>query len=458
MQGITLFILITLQLTNPGQDTDIMPEVVATAPRYEHEDIGWCGMMPEIIVTAPRYTDDQITRMETMPEIIVSAAREQYASIPEDHPARTFVSDKTSRTYSLYDLYRELSLLPRLGHSQTISDIDTDDMDIDMNLNLKGTHVAGDYVLPAGDTVYDDVTITGGSALIHGVVDGDVAVMGGEVTINGMIDGDVAVMGGNCDISGLVKGDAAIFGGNLRHKGSLAGDIFVVGGTVALDSGSVVHGDISMIGGAINRHEQAIVNGKVTSIEAEAIHKILPRISRVLRFPGRFPGTSIFPRLFFISMLIVIFIITLLVVIIFPQTIDKIAVALEHSVWASVGLGLALQVLYIPLIILFAISIIGIPLIPVFALTIFLMVMFGTAALSHIIGDRVVKSFKWNIENRIGVFCIGWVAAMILPIIVFLIGPPVWVFGFFILYVITTIGTGGVVWALVRRKSPAPKK
>jgi cytoskeletal protein CcmA (bactofilin family) len=459
MQSITLFIIIAMQLVNPGQDAGMMPEIVVTAPRYENEDIAWCGMMPETTVMAPRSTDEEIAQMETTPEIVVSAARDQYDMIPEDHPVYTLVIDRIQPVHTLYDIYREFSLFPRLASAQTIPDVDLDNLDIDVNIKpMKGISIAGDYHLSAGDTVHDDVTISGGSALIDGVVDGDVAVMGGEVTINGMIHGDVAVMGGNCDISGTVDGDAAIFGGNLRHKGSLTGDVFVVGGTVALDSGSIVEGDISMIGGAMDRNEHAIVNGEVTSIEVEAIHKLLPRISRVFRLPGHFPGGHVFPRLFFISMLIVIFIVTLLVMIIFPQAVDKITTSLQHNVWASIGLGLALQVLYLPLILLFAISIIGIPLIPVFALAVFLAIMFGTAALSLIIGERVAKSFKWNVESKVGIFCIGWIAAMILPIIVFLIGPPIFVFGIFILYVIITIGTGGVVWALIRKKSPAPKK
>jgi cytoskeletal protein CcmA (bactofilin family) len=439
-----------LQLINPGHDMGTMPEVIVTAPRYEHEDIAWCGMIQEITVTAPRHTDEEIA--QTVP-------RDQYSSVLEDHPIYASNNDRKIQVYTLYDLYREFSLFPKISYSQTLPEIDFDEIAVDIDSKIaEGMNVAGDYSLPAGDTVHDDVTISGGSATIDGVVDGDVAVMGGEVTINGMVDGDVAVMGGNCDISGSVSGDAAIFGGNIEHKGIIAGDIFVVGGTVALDSGSVVEGDIATIGGVINRHEQAMVSGEVTSIEAEAIHKVLPRISRVLRFPGHIPGSGVFPRLFFISMMIVIFILTLLILIIFPQTVDKIIAALHNNVWASIGLGLALEVLYVPLIILFAISIVGIALIPVFVLAVFLATIFGTAALSYIIGERVIKSFKWNVVSKVGIFCIGWVAAMIIPIIVFLIGPPIFILGFFILYVIITIGTGGVVWTLIRKKEPAAKK
>ena len=452
-----MIIVIALQLVNPVQDVALLEEILVTAPRYEHEDVAWCGMMDEVVATAPRYTEVEIAHMETMPEVVVTAPRQELLSISEDHSAFNSTTRDAQPVYTLHDLWQEFSLLPQLAHSQTIPDFDLDELDIDFKVK-EGTNVAGDFTLPAGDTIHDDVTVTGGSATIDGVVIGDVAVMGGEVMINGNVLGDVAVMGGNCDLAGTVDGDGAIFGGNLRHTGTITGDIFVVGGTITLDSAAVVSGDISMIGGAIDKHDAAIVEGEVTSIEAEAIHKLLPRISRIFRFPGHLPGAGVFPRLFFISMLIVIFIVTLLVMLIFPGTVAKIVAALYNNVWAAAGLGLALEVLYVPLIILFAISVVGIPLIPVFALAVFLAVIFGTAALSYVIGERVIQSFKWNITNKVGIFCIGWLTAMILPIVVFLIGPPIFILGFFIVYVIVTIGIGAVIWTFVRKKEPAVKK
>jgi hypothetical protein len=452
-----MIMVIALQLITTGQDITMLPEITVTASRYEHEDIAWCGMMEEVVSTAPRYTKTEIARMETMPEVNVTAARYEAGMIPEDHPAYRMDTEDLPSEYTLYDLWQEFSLLPRLAHSQTIPHLDLDDMEIDLKVK-GGTNVAGDFTLSANDTIHDDVTVTGGSATIDGVVIGDVAVMGGEVVINGDVLGDVAVMGGNCDLTGTVDGDGAIFGGNLLHSGTITGDIFVVGGTITLDSAAVVSGDISMIGGALDKHDAAIVEGEVTSIEAEAIHRFLPQISRIFRLPGHLPGADVFPRLFFVSMLIVIFIVTLLVMLIFPGTIERIVAALYNNVWAAAGLGLALEVLYIPLIILFAISVIGIPLIPVFALVVFLAIIFGTAALSYVIGERVIKSLKWNITNKIGTFCIGWLTAMILPIVVFLIGPPIFILGFFIMYVILTIGMGAVIWSLLRKKEPAVAK
>ena len=42
-------------VTAPRVQSEMLPEVVVTAPRYEGDDISAQGMLPEIVVTAPRY-------------------------------------------------------------------------------------------------------------------------------------------------------------------------------------------------------------------------------------------------------------------------------------------------------------------------------------------------------------------------------------------------------------------
>jgi cytoskeletal protein CcmA (bactofilin family) len=325
-------------------------------------------------------------------------------------------------------------------------------------LNLgKGDIIGEDYHVLKGDTVYDDITVGGGNAEIEGVIDGDLAVMGGIVKVSGTIDGDVAVFGGNLELTGMIDGDAAVMGGNIKNRGSISGDLFIVGGTVLLDSGSVVEGDISMVGGTVDRDENAVVLGEINSVELEVLHEIMPRIGKALRFPKFLPGQKTFPRIFFIAVLLVMYIINLLVFIIFPGFVEKIADRLSAGVWPSVGLGLALQILYVPLIVLFAVSVIGIPLIPIFALAVFLAAIFGVSALSLIIGGKVTEGFKWKINNRAGLLSIGWITLMIIPLIVHIIGAPIFILGWIIIYVVITIGIGAVIYTFIK-KSPATVK
>lgn len=427
MQGLIPIIFIIAQLSGPiamkahnstyeyiGQ----MPEIVVTAPRYEQEDDAWSGMMPETIVTAPRYNS------------------ENYASFDEIFA----------------------NVLPNFAYAQ-------DTKKVDVKIKIKSsTKMDGDYYVAEGDTVDEDITVTGGNAKIDGVIDGDLAVMGGMVDVNGMIDGDVAVFGGNLDILGTVDGDAAVFGGNIKNKGTITGDLFVVGGTVLLDSGSVVEGDISMVGGTVDRDENAEVLGEIETVEIEVLEKLLPRISRVFRLPKIMPAPLVFGTIFVVSAFIVIYILTLLVLLIFPKVIDKIVNRLQLNVWASVGLGFAMEILFIPLIALFAVSIVGIPLIFLLPLAAALAILFGYSALSLIIGERVAHGLNWNIKSRIGFFTIGWLSIMIIPILgiilqsLGLVGSLVFVFGIVILYVTATISLGGVIYTLIKKEKKESKK
>jgi len=323
---------------------------------------------------------------------------------------------------------------------------------------LCATTIGGDFIVSEEDTVKEDVTVKGGNAEIDGVVEGDLAVMGGEVDVNGMIDGDVAVFGGDLDILGKITGDAAVFGGNIHNKGTIRGDLFVVGGAVSLDSGSVVGGDISTVGGSVDRDEGASVGGKIESLELGKLNKLLPRVTKALKWHERLPGVKAFTGLFSVSVLVVIYVLNLLVLLIFPGAIDRIVNKIQGSVWISVASGIGIEILFVPLIVLFAVSIIGIPIIPLFILAILVAMLFALSASSVTIGDRIKKSLKWQVNNRVAIFSLGWIAIMVIPILgLFLgglgfIGSLTFILGLVILYVTITIGLGAVIYALVKRE------
>jgi hypothetical protein len=321
-----------------------------------------------------------------------------------------------------------------------------------------GMTMSGDYHVVETDTIDEDVTVSGGNAKIDGVINGDLAVMGGMVTVNGQVEGDIAVFGGNLDIIGSIHRDAAVFGGNVTNRGNIEGDLAVIGGTVVLDSGSVIAGDILMVGGTVDRDDYAEVLGEIESIEIEALEEILPRISRVFRFPHKLPGYRLFPRLAFIGMLVVLYMFNVLIIAIFPYAIDKVSNRIKLNVWASLGLGLAIEILFVPILLLLTVSIIGIPLAILLPMALLIGTLFGFSALSLVIGERISKGFGWNVTNRIGLFSLGWITIMLIPLIVGLIGPPVTALGWIIVYVAMTIAAGGVLFTFIKRNgSPASK-
>ncbi|MEO0107231.1 MAG: polymer-forming cytoskeletal protein [candidate division WOR-3 bacterium] len=321
------------------------------------------------------------------------------------------------------------------------------------------THTfAGDFYLKTGDTLREDVSVSGGNAVIDGVIEGDLAVMGGSVMIKGTIDGDVAVFGGEIENAGKITGDAAVAGGSVKNKGTIEGDIAVAGGSVELDSGSVVDGDIAIVGGSVDRSDYAIVNGEITALDIGRLNKIMPRIAPLFKLRDKSaPFKKTLAGFASFGSIVVFYILNLLVLLIFPRAIDIIVNKIKNNIWAAIAIGIGIEILIIPLIILFAISIIGIPIIPAFVLALFLAIIFGNSTLALVIGERIVQGLNWQVKNRIGIFTIGYLALMLIFIIgiilkgIGFIGVLIWLLGIAIIYVATTIGLGGVLYAIVKR-------
>ncbi len=102
-------------------------------------------------------------------------------------------------------------------------------------------------------------------------------------------------------------------------------------------------------------------------------------------------------------------------------------------------------------------SIIGIPLIPLFVLAVVLAILFGFTALSSVVGERVIAGFNWKVESRIGIFSLGYLALMLIPLLVGLIGPPLVFIGIIIYYVAATVGSGAAVYTILRKEKKASK-
>ncbi len=237
------------------------------------------GVLPTIVVTAPRYADPVVQNM------------------------------------------------PGLAHAEPISKLLLiADSEPNAGINPARLKTGGNYHLGVKDTVRNDVTITGGNAVIEGYVEADLAVMGGTVDISGTVTGDVAVMGGNMVNAGRVLGDAAIFGGTAVNRGEIKGDIVMFGGAVTLDSASYIGGDVAVIGGTVARDSHAVVIGKVESVKISGLDELGPRLSRVLRLPRAVArGSAIVGRFVFLMIMGVVYLLHLLIMLILPSLIAKIS-------------------------------------------------------------------------------------------------------------------------------------
>ncbi len=412
------------------------------APKYD-PIFGYSIVLPETIVKASKPDQDRLITMTNcdpifgyaivMPELIVNAAR----------PVATVPVVGRAVTRCLFALTPEPMTVFATSEETTFT-------------VPCGTKVSGDYHIAPGETVEDDITVTGGNAQIEGVLEGDLTVMGGTVLIDGEVGQDVAVFGGRMEVNGLILGDAAVMGGEITHRGTIEGDLVVIGGAVALDSGSVIEGDINLIGGDVDRNDNAVVKGEIKAIEINQLGKLMPGLSKLFKLGPKLHKVQYFTGAVTMASLIVVFILNLLALVIFPKAMAAIHQKIENELWVSAAIGFGLEIMFAPIILLFVVSIIGWPLIPAFCLAVAIAALFGFSAWSELIGERLVQGLNWHVSNRIGLFTLGWIATMLVLIIsIFLwwaggLGVLILVLGWTIVYIASTIGMGATVYALFK--------
>ncbi len=86
------------------------------------------------------------------------------------------------------------------------------------------------YRLPEGETIDDDLYVTGSEIFIDGTLDGDLIATGGYIEVNGTVTGDVLAAAGGIRINGEVQDDVRAGGGGIDIAGPIGGDLVLAGG------------------------------------------------------------------------------------------------------------------------------------------------------------------------------------------------------------------------------------
>jgi len=123
------------------QHTDLLPETVIIASRDQNTNIGHEYVLPEVLVVADRYAP------------VKSAKPTQVEPIA--------IAEKTKKTLNL-----TLDLRPNFAYAKPVYDVEV--------VPCSKTR-SGNCNIAAGDTIKEDMTVTGGNAQIDGVLDGDLA-------------------------------------------------------------------------------------------------------------------------------------------------------------------------------------------------------------------------------------------------------------------------------------------
>lgn len=117
-----------------------------------------------------------------------------------------------------------------------------------------------------GDTVMVDETLTdlyaaGGTITIDSPVQNDLTVAGGTINLNAPVSGGLLAAGGTLNIEGKIGNTLRAAGGTIRISEPVQRDVVLFGGTITLDETASVSGDLIVNGGQINI--QAPIGGNI---------------------------------------------------------------------------------------------------------------------------------------------------------------------------------------------------
>jgi hypothetical protein len=276
--------------------------------------------------------------------------------------------------------------------------------------------------------------------------------MGKDVTVeeDEEVDGDVVALGGSVEIRGTVTGNAVAIGGNV--------DVLSTG---------VVEGDAVSVGGHVIRQGDAVVKGEKVSIaflSGPRFH--FPSVNAPFPFSitsFHAPAWAFFARILKILLFIFVAIVTLSIL---PRHVGKVKEKVKRDFLKSGLVGLAAQILAIPIFILLVITIIGIPIAFLLEpLLIIAALILGYTGFCLFVGEKLQEHTSLKPDTKIMILVIGILAVELVPLLARVMGffgspftPLGWIvaiIGWMIGYVVITVGLGA---SILTRLGTRPKE
>jgi hypothetical protein len=209
----------------------------------------------------------------------------------------------------------------------------------------------------------------------------------------------IVTIGGDLTVNGDVEDDAVVIGGNLElgPEARVGGDAVAVGGTIIAPDSATILGDRVEVSGTYGR--------EVGEYEM-TIEPLATSIGTFIQVVASF----------LISALILAFV---------PRRVRGVAEHMRARPGRAFLFGLAILLLFLPLLGALTISIVGIPLIPVAFMLLALVIVFGMTALGLRIGYAM--PFYSETRSAFGALAIGyliialvglipWVGAILVPL------------------------------------------
>lgn len=254
-------------------------------------------------------------------------------------------------------------------------------------------------------------------------------VLSGDVVVpRGRVVGQIVVFTGSAKVFGVVEGDVVVVDGPVLIQGQVSGGVIALDGSVKLAPTAQVGGGVTS-GGDVNRAEGAQVGGDVRT-----------NVRFTLGGPLGALGFLLPPVAIAASILLSALILLLLA----PRGVDRVASAVATAPVASVGWGL-LVALILPVVgLVTTASVLGLPFGLALILGAGLLWLVGQVAISWAIGRLIVAEPR----SRLGALLVGWVIGAVIGLVPF-VNMVWWVLG-------SAVGLGAVVVASWRARRGEP--
>jgi cytoskeletal protein CcmA (bactofilin family) len=356
---------------------------------------------------------------------------------------------------------------------------------------------SGDAVVVSGETINDDLYLSGSSVRVDGFVNGNVFAAGQSVTIEGTVTGSVVAAGQNVLVTGHVGGTVIAAGQTVNSAASIGRDLVAAGSQVTVAEEGSVANDLAMagaqtlvaapvgrnvwasgsgvsldaaVGGDVNAQAEqlslgrgAVVEGDMSytsdkgvalapgaSVKGTTTHKFPEKREGTERRSGGLLGAFAARALAWIRGLIGLAIFGLLVVLPFQDSMRRASTTLGTKPLPSIGLGLAF--LFIAPVVALMVFVFGLfsggSWIGLFGLALYAMAI----AVGYEVGALWVGTFvlgrllsKPDVHPGWGVLA-GVLVISILAIVPFL--------GGLITFVATLFGLGALVLTVAARWAP----
>jgi hypothetical protein len=245
-----------------------------------------------------------------------------------------------------------------------------------------------------------------------------------------------------------VDGDVVAVGGDVTVKGVVTGSVMAMGGDVLVKSTAIIEGDAVSIGGKVEREAGAVIRGQRVGVSFFP-DRIVPHVlgvppKPVIRFPpffGGFGGLALFARI--IKIMLFLFL-GIVVISILPRNVAKVKDKVREDFLKSALVGLAAEILILPIFVLLIVTIIGIPvallLEPLLILAAFIL---GYTGISYFIGEKLREGTSLKPDTPMMTLVIGILAVESVLLLARVVG----IFGHFLFgfsWILTFIGW--VIW------------